>query len=93
MPLSILEAMAASLPIASTDVGDVREMLSPENDSCVVPCEDRTLADALADALTALLGDSALRTRIGAANRSCAERSFSQADMFAAYAQLFDGEC
>ena len=31
MPISVLEAMAAGLPIAGVDVGDVKEMVSIEN--------------------------------------------------------------
>ena len=36
MPISVLEAMAAGLPVASVDVGDVKEMLSLENRPFVV---------------------------------------------------------
>jgi glycosyltransferase involved in cell wall biosynthesis len=88
MPISIIEAMAAGLPVAATDVGDVRTMLADANAPCVVPRDDAALARSLA----MLLGDAALRTRIGAANRAKALRDFDQERMFAAYAALFDGE-
>lgn len=85
MPLSVIEAMAAGLPVAATDVGDVREMLAPENAPFVVPRDP----DALAGAILALAGDPAARAAIGAANRARAAREFDQDSMFAAYAGLF----
>ena len=87
MPLSVLEAMAAGLPVAATDVGDVRAMLDPANGPYVVPKDDT----ALTDALRALLRDRDAARRVGAANRARAERDFDQDTMFRTYAALFDG--
>lgn len=87
MPLSVLEAMAAGLPVAATDVGDVRAMLDPANGPYVVPKDDA----ALAGALRALLRDRGAARRVGAANRARAEREFDQETMFRTYAALFDG--
>jgi glycosyltransferase involved in cell wall biosynthesis len=87
MPLSVLEAMAAGLPIAATAVGDVRSMVALENEPFIVPCDDA----ALSDGLRALLRDPALRRRVGAANRAKAEKSYDQETMFRAYARLLDG--
>jgi glycosyltransferase involved in cell wall biosynthesis len=87
MPLSVLEAMAARLPVAATDVGDVRGMLAEANGRFVVPRDDA----ALAEALSGLLRDPARRRAIGADNRAKAERDYDQATMFAAWAALFDG--
>ena len=42
MPNSVLEAMAAALPVVSPDVGDIREMLAPENAPFVVARNDGT---------------------------------------------------
>ena len=84
MPLSVLEAMAAGLPVAATDVGDVRTMLASENAPFVVPATD----DALAGALRALLADPAQRRRVGLANRAKAAREYQQESMFQAYAAL-----
>ena len=39
MPIALLEAMAAELPVVSTDVGDVRAMLPREQGELVVPIE------------------------------------------------------
>ena len=87
MPISLLEAMAAGLPTASTDVGDVRAMLPDENRPFVTVRDD----DALAAALRELIGDPAMRRSLGAASRAKAERAFDQQRMFDRWAQLLDG--
>lgn len=89
MPFSVLEAMASGLAVAATDVGDVREMVSPPNRAHVAPIP----ADAagLADALRPILRDAALRARLGAANRARAEAAYDEEAMFAAHAALLDG--
>jgi glycosyltransferase involved in cell wall biosynthesis len=87
MPMSVLEAMAAGLPVAATAVGDVAAMLAPENGAFIVPLGAAPLSGALAG----LLGDAGLRARLGAANRAKAERDYADATMFARYAALFDG--
>ncbi len=86
MPLSVIEAMAAGLPVASTDVGDVRLMLAPENAPYIGPIDDAPLARSL----LALLRDPGLRRRIGEANRARAARDYDQETMFQAYAALFE---
>ena len=66
----------------------MRSMLAEANAPWIGPRDDTALAASLA----ALLGDAALRARIGAANRARALAAFDQERMFAAYAALFDGE-
>lgn len=88
MPLTVLEAMAAGLPVAATDVGDVRAMLAQENGRLVVPVADEA---GLAGALAALVGDARLRAGLGAANRLRAEAEYGQEAMFAAWRALFSG--
>jgi len=87
MPLSLLEAMAAGLPVASTDVGDIRSMLAADNGRYVTACDDA----ALAGSLRMLLDQGALRQALGTANRAKAENDFGQARMFEAWAAVFDG--
>jgi len=67
MPLSLLEAMASGLPVASTDVGDVGHVLPPECRAALVPPGD---AEALARALDALVADRGRREREGRQNRA-----------------------
>lgn len=86
MPLSVLEAMASGLPVAATDVGDVRTILAEPNLPFVVRRDDA----ALARAFEALLRQPDLRRDLGAANRAKAEREYDQETMFRAHAALFD---
>ena len=88
MPLSVIEAMAAGLPVAATDVGDVRAMLATENAPFVAKLTETDLARSLA----ALLDDPGLRARIGAANQAKARAEFDQAAMFQAYGALWRGD-
>jgi len=87
MPLSVLEAMAAGLPLAATDVGDVRHMVSEENRPFVVTAT----VPALAKAILALLDNPERARAIGEANARRARTGFDQSLMFAAYRDLFDG--
>lgn len=85
-PLSVVEAMAAGLAVASPAVGDVAEIVSPENRPFVTaPGDD----DALADALLALASDDGLRTRVGRANQARARSEFDSKAMVARYAALY----
>ncbi|TAL03452.1 MAG: glycosyltransferase family 1 protein [Rhodospirillaceae bacterium] len=87
MPLSILEAMAAGLPIASTAAGDIADMVAEENRPFVVEKTTAALAEAMAD----LLGNTGLRTRLANANRAKAITTFDESVMFKTYGQLFSG--
>jgi glycosyltransferase involved in cell wall biosynthesis len=86
MPFAILEAMAAGLPVASTDVGDVRDMVAVENRPFVAPLSEA----ALSSALHALIADPALRASIGQANRARQRDLYALSSMVEAYGALFD---
>lgn len=71
MPVSLLEAMASALPVAATDVGDVRAMLPPEQHAFLVaPAAGAEGERALAAALVALASDAQLRARFARPSRS-----------------------
>jgi len=74
MPLSVLEAMAAGLPVVATDVGDVARAIADGETGYVVPVRN---PEKLADALEALLVDAAQRRRMGAAGRARVVEKFS----------------
>ena len=69
-PNVILEAMAAGLPIASTNVGGVPEILEDGVTGLLVPAQD---PPALAEALRRLLTSEDLRAQLASAGRRQAE--------------------
>ncbi|MDE2334608.1 MAG: glycosyltransferase [Rhodospirillales bacterium] len=85
MPLSVLEAMAAGLPIAATAVGDVGAMVAEPNH----PFLTARAPEPLADALVNLLADPTLSRQLGAANRARAEAVYDQETMFVSHAALW----
>lgn len=85
-PLSVVEAMAAGLPVAAPDVGDIRSMLSEDNRTFIAVPNDRV---ALGQMLEELAADADLRRLIGAANKAKARSEFDQSDMIARYRELY----
>lgn len=85
-PISVVEAMAARLPVAAPRVGDVAAMVAHENLPFLTPPGDEA---ALGDALARLAADPALRAQIGAANRARAEAEYDEAAMVAAYCRIY----
>ncbi len=70
LPNVLLEAMAAWLPVVSTDVGGVKELVEHGVTGLLVPPQD---PQAMAMALDRLLGDHALRLAMGLAGRKKVE--------------------
>jgi glycosyltransferase involved in cell wall biosynthesis len=85
-PNSLLEALAAGLPVAANDDGGTRELVIHEETGLLIA--DRSPA-ALAAALLRILRDSDLARRLGCNGREHVRRSFSLAAMARAYARLF----
>jgi glycosyltransferase involved in cell wall biosynthesis len=79
LPLSILEAMRAGLPVVASDVGGVAESVNDGVTGFLVPKGDKAV---LADRLMRLLGDVALRQQMGRAGRTMYEREFAFAVMY-----------
>jgi glycosyltransferase involved in cell wall biosynthesis len=92
MPLSILEAMAAGLPVVASDVGDVGRAVHDGETGYVVPARSPEL---LAAALEKLLTDADLRERMGSAGRARVADMFSvdvtAEQVSALYAELRGG--
>jgi glycosyltransferase involved in cell wall biosynthesis len=89
LPRSLLEAMAAGLPIVTTDVPGCREAVTHGVNGLLAPARDGA---ALASALRTLIDDPLLRRRFGAAGRERAAREFDSsivvAETLAVYANL-----
>ena len=77
LPNAVLEAMAHGLPIVASDVGGVRELLGNDAGVVVTPRN----AGALADGLSDLLRDGAMRSRMGSAGRSRVQSEYGIAQM------------
>ena len=74
LPMSVLEAMAAGLPIITTPVGGIPDAVSDGVEGFLVAPGD---VDALAARLTQLLLDQALMQKMGESARRKIENSFS----------------
>ena len=88
MPNAVLEAMAARLPVASVDVGDVKNMVCEDNQDFIVARDDRA---GFAAAIQHLLREPATRERLGKQNRLRVIAEFSLQRMFDSYSELFLG--
>lgn len=86
-PISVVEAMAAGLPVAAPQVGDVAAMVAAENAPFVTAPGDEA---ALAQSLVQLAGDEALREAVGRANRQLARERYDESAMIAAHRQLYE---
>jgi glycosyltransferase involved in cell wall biosynthesis len=72
-PISILEAMAAGLPVVASRVGAIPTMIESGLSGLLVNPGD---VDGLARAIDRLLGDDGLRERMAAAGRAQCEQRF-----------------
>jgi glycosyltransferase involved in cell wall biosynthesis len=86
LPVTLLEAAACGTPSVATAVGSVREVVADGETGFVVPPGD---AAALAERITRLLRDPALRERMGAAAHARIARDFDERDMIRRYEDLF----
>ncbi|WP_329743197.1 TIGR03088 family PEP-CTERM/XrtA system glycosyltransferase [Dyella sp. A6] len=86
MPLTLLEAMAAGLPVVTTRVGDTASMVEADRTGVLVPPGD---PQALAEAMRMYAIDEPLRRQHGEAGRARVVARFSLGTMVAAYEALF----
>lgn len=85
-PISLMEAMAAGLPVVATNVGEIADMVAEENLPFITPLGDD---DAYAHALAQLLQNPSARASIGAANKRKAKEMFTLEHMVEAYRGLY----
>ena len=86
LSVTLLEAMAASLPVATTDVGGNGELIAPGITGLLSPRQD---AQALANNLITLLRDADQRQAMGQAGRTRLLEMFTEHRMHEAYAALY----
>jgi glycosyltransferase involved in cell wall biosynthesis len=86
---TILEAMAAALPVVATDTGGNRELVLDGETGMLVPVADPA---SLAEAIRTYAEDPALVRRHGLAARQRAINCFSIGSMVANYTDLYRGE-
>jgi glycosyltransferase involved in cell wall biosynthesis len=87
LPVSVLEAMAAELPVVASRVGGLAELVDDGATGILVPPGDEP---ALAQALERLVEDRELRQRFGAAGRARVESSFDLSAFRRAHLELYD---
>ena len=87
-PLSILEAMAAGLPVVATTVGGVPECVADGETGLLVPPAD---SDRLADAIIQLATDPLRRTEMGRAGRRRVLERFSAESQTRCIEEVFAG--
>jgi len=87
MPNSVLEAMAAGLPVVATAVGGTPEVVLDGQTGLLVAPGDPS---ALADALLSLLADRRLAERFGRASRARVETHFGEGLMIRQMEALLD---
>ncbi|HTD20748.1 MAG TPA: glycosyltransferase, partial [Ktedonobacteraceae bacterium] len=86
LPLGLMEAMAAGLPVIGTNVQGIRDVITPNMDGILVELGDVT---ALKIALTGLIGDERWRNNLGRAGHKKAMQKYSLERCVREYEQLF----
>ena len=85
---SIIEAQWCGLPVVATSAGGIPELIEHDHTGLLVPVGD---VSALAAALLRMLGDAALRQRLGAAARAAADPAWTAARMVAEHGEVYHG--
>jgi len=84
--ITLLEAMAASLPVVATDVGGNREVVTGDATGLLVPARNPI---ALANGMMAVLADPVRAARMGAAGSERVREHFSLDAMVRGYETLY----
>ena len=87
LPMTILEAMAASRPVVATRVGAIPKVIKDGETGLLVDPGD---ADGLRNALARLLRDSDLGRRLGSAGHDWVSRNYTSEAMALKYRQMYD---
>ena len=85
-PISLIEAMAAGLPVAATDVGDIKSMVSQANQGFIKSVDDES---KFFESLTTLAQHQQLREDLGQQNRAKAQAEYNENKMLSRYRLLY----
>ena len=85
-PNSVVEAMAAGLPVVAAAVGGLLELVDPGRTGVLVPVDDAT---AMADALESLITNPSRARAMGSAGRETIAQRYSFDRMVRAFEDLF----
>ena len=88
IPVALMEAMAAGVPVISTTTGGIPELLG-NGAGILVPPED---CEALADAIQLLMKDSEMRSKLSAQGRAKIEKEFAISAIVKKLVELFTQE-
>lgn len=86
LPISLIEAMAAGLPVVGTDVDGIREVIVQGENGFLVPLGD---PKSLKKALLTLLSDPELRRKFGNESLRTAKKCYSLDNCCGRYQELF----
>lgn len=86
LPLSVLEAMAAGLPVVASRVGSIPEVIEHGQNGILIEPAD---PGELASALSTLLGDGEMRERLSSRAKETVRERFTVETMVSGYARLF----
>jgi glycosyltransferase involved in cell wall biosynthesis len=86
LPMTLLEAMAAGLPVVSTDVGGISELVTRNETGLLVPSQS---PEALATAILQLVRDPQLAASMGLAGRRRVEKEFNIRRVVATYESVY----
>ena len=87
MPMVLLEAMGAGLPVVATPVEGIAELVDDGRNGLLVPPED---VEALANAIRRVLEDPALAERLGSAARELVTQRYSANGMARAIEAVYE---
>jgi len=84
--ISLIEAMACGLPVVSTAIGGIKDIIQPDANGLMIAPGDRS---ALRAALRQLLADAGLRDRLGEAAAASVRQHYTREIVGAQYLKLF----
>jgi len=85
IPLTLIQAAQAGLPIVSTDVGSVSDIVKHGTSGTLVSCSSAEIAKGL----KVLIQDTGLRNLYGAAGKKIADERFTSRIMVKAHERLY----